>query len=109
MQGEQNLRGDIAEFKFTPDVDDTGGLLRKCHSSMKTEALDILLAAAFSFFAKAFSRTPPAIFNEGHGRESWDSSRIDVTETVGWFTTMYPLHISPLKNDVTGTVQQLKD
>ena len=109
MQGEQNLRGDIAEFKFTLDANGTDGLLRKSHSSMKTEALDILLAAAFSSFAEAFSRTPPAIFNEGHGRESWDSSRIDVTETIGWFTTMYPLHVSPLKNDLTGTVQQLKD
>ncbi|KAL6163153.1 NRPS [Exserohilum turcicum] len=109
MQGEQNLRGDIAEFKFTLDADSTDGLLRRSHTSMKTEALDILLAAAFSSFAEAFSRTPPAIFNEGHGRESWDSSRIDVTETVGWFTTMYPLHVSPVKSDLTGTIQQLKD
>ncbi|KAE8829847.1 hypothetical protein HRS9139_06471 [Pyrenophora teres f. teres] len=109
MQGEQNLRRDIAEFKFTLNANSTDGLLRNCHSSMKTEALDILLAAAFSSFTEAFSRTPPAIFNEGHGRESWDSSRIDVTETVGWFTTMYPLHVSPLEDDLTGTVQQLKD
>ncbi|CAA9964992.1 HC-toxin synthetase [Pyrenophora teres f. maculata] len=109
MQGEQNLRRDIAEFKFTLNANSTDGLLRNCHSSMRTEALDILLAAAFSSFTEAFSRTPPAIFNEGHGRESWDSSRIDVTETVGWFTTMYPLHVSPLEHDLTGTVQQLKD
>ncbi|PZD41186.1 EntF, Non-ribosomal peptide synthetase modules protein [Pyrenophora tritici-repentis] len=109
MQGEQNLRRDIAEFNFTLDANSTDGLLRNCHSSMKTEALDILLAAAFSSFAEAFSRTPPSIFNEGHGRESWDSSRVDVTETVGWFTTMYPLHVSPLKDDLTGIIQQLKD
>jgi amino acid adenylation domain-containing protein/non-ribosomal peptide synthase protein (TIGR01720 family) len=108
MQGEQNLRGNTADLEFTLDANTTDGLLRKCHMSMKTEALDILLAAAFSSFAKAFSRTPPAIFNEGHGRESWDSS-VDATETVGWFTTMYPLHVSPLENNITETLQQLKD
>ncbi|KAH5402212.1 hypothetical protein HBI32_167770 [Parastagonospora nodorum] len=109
MQGERNLRADIAEIGFTLDCVQTDGLLRKCHSAMNTEALDILLAAAFSSFAEAFARAPPAIFNEGHGRESWDGSRIDVTETVGWFTTMYPLHVSPLEKNLTGTVQQLKD
>jgi amino acid adenylation domain-containing protein/non-ribosomal peptide synthase protein (TIGR01720 family) len=109
MLRERNLRADIAEIGFTLDCVQTDGLLRKCHSAMNTEALDILLAAAFSSFAEAFARAPPAIFNEGHGRESWDGSRIDVTETVGWFTTMYPLHVLPLGNDLTGTVQQLKD
>ncbi|KAK1149027.1 hypothetical protein N8T08_007704 [Aspergillus melleus] len=33
-------------------------------------------------------RSPPTIFNEGHGRESWDST-IDLSRTVGRFTTIW--------------------
>ena len=31
---------------------------------------------------------------EGHGREPLDST-IDLTRTVGWFTTLYPVHLDP--------------
>ncbi|GAB0137347.1 nrps [Epichloe bromicola] len=33
------------------------------------------------------------IFNEGHGRESW-TPEIDPTRTVGWSTTITPIHLS---------------
>lgn len=35
---------------------------------------------------------------EGHGREPWNSS-IDLSRTVGWFTTVYPIHVAVSESD----------
>lgn len=35
---------------------------------------------------------------EGHGREPWDSS-IDLSRTVGWFTTVYPVQVAVSDSD----------
>ncbi|KAF0690740.1 hypothetical protein As57867_017824, partial [Aphanomyces stellatus] len=35
---------------------------------------------------------------EGHGREVWDSSSIDISNTVGWFTSLYPVVLSSMTN-----------
>ncbi|ODA76456.1 hypothetical protein RJ55_07725 [Drechmeria coniospora] len=109
MHDRPNLRGDTNEVRFTINEAETDLLLRGCHRSMKTEALDVLLAAAFFSYSETFSRCPPAIFNEGHGREPWNA-QIDITETVGWFTTMFPLHVSTGEGlDLLSAVRLLKD
>jgi hypothetical protein len=43
-------------------------------------------------------RTSPPIFTEGHGREPWNDS-IEVSQTVGWFTTMFPVQIATEEGD----------
>ncbi|KAH8586227.1 hypothetical protein B0O99DRAFT_645014, partial [Bisporella sp. PMI_857] len=55
-------------------------------------------------------RPTPAVFSEGHGREPWDAS-IDLSRTVGWFTTMYPVLVKPSQLDegVIGAVCAAKD
>lgn len=55
---------------------------------------DALIAVTF---AQAFSQIfgqKDVLFNfEGHGRDSRQLS-LDLSRTIGWFTTMYPLHVS---------------
>ena len=92
MKDQPNLRGEVEELDLSLTKDETTLILRECHESLKTEPVDLFLAALFQSFVQTFHRSPPAIFNEGHGREPWDP-QIDVTETVGWFTTMFPFHI----------------
>ena len=109
MKTQPNLRRDTEEASFVLDQTATELLLRGCHESLKTEPLDIFLAAAFQSFARTFQRSPPAIFNEGHGREPWEP-QIDVNETVGWFTTMFPFYVSVESNSgLLDTVRQMKD
>ncbi|KAF7512376.1 hypothetical protein GJ744_001944 [Endocarpon pusillum] len=109
MQDTPNLRKDTEEVFFALSGQDTTFLLKGCHESLKTEPLDLFLSVLFQSFADTFGRPPPAIFNEGHGREPWDS-QIDVSETVGWFTTMFPLH-TPVQpgSDFLEIVRQTKD
>jgi len=46
----------------------------------------------YSFGSSILDSRPPALFNKGHGREPGDNS-LDLSRTVGWFTTMQPLNI----------------
>ncbi|MGI9667166.1 MAG: condensation domain-containing protein, partial [Acidimicrobiia bacterium] len=53
--------------------------------------LDELLTAAIAIELQKSTSTPTIrLFLEGHGRES-DSSDVDVTRTMGWFTSLYPV------------------
>ncbi|ODM21788.1 hypothetical protein SI65_02632 [Aspergillus cristatus] len=45
-------------------------------------------------FAQVFEDRPvPTVLVESHGREPWNRD-IDLTRTVGWFTTLWPAYVS---------------
>jgi hypothetical protein len=55
-------------------------------------------------------RQGPEIFVEGHGREKIDGRQLDVSETIGWFTSYYPLQLPLSAHDTVSTaVKVAKD
>ncbi|KAK2767670.1 NRPS [Arachnomyces sp. PD_36] len=93
MQNRINVVRDIREHSFTMPVSTTTSLLTTCNKTYNTEPMDILvstLSHAFSFVFK--DRDPPTIFKYNHGREPWTPD-IDVSQTVGWYTTLSPIHV----------------
>lgn len=93
MENSSNVYGDIKMESFVLDEDITAFIREKCHEALRTETIDILLSAVIHSFSRVFTdRKIPTLYNEGHGREPWDSS-IDLSRTVGWFTTMCPLDV----------------
>ncbi|KAK8064711.1 hypothetical protein PG994_007349 [Apiospora phragmitis] len=89
-----NSFGDHIEESFEIDRTTTAILLKEANRAFNTEPVDLILSAVWDAFFQTFkSRNGLTIFNEGHGREPW-SSDIDLSRTVGWFTTMAPLHVS---------------
>lgn len=57
--------------------------------------LDELLIATVAAELQKTSPSPRVrLFLEGHGRES-DSSGVDITRTMGWFTSLYPAVLEP--------------
>lgn len=86
-------------------------LSEAANSALKTEPVEILLAAFYHSFREHFSDRPvPPIFTEGHGREAMDGET-NLTETVGWFTTLSPIYISPSENsnNAVDILRKLKD
>jgi hypothetical protein len=82
---------DAARFQLDSEV--TAALLGRCNTVLSTEPLDIFLGVAIYAFAETFpARAIPTFFTESHGREAWHPD-IDPSETVGWFTTMYPVAV----------------
>lgn len=94
MQDRADLYGEVLCHGFQLPADRTAVITSHCHGALRTDIVDILIASILYSFSQIFTdREPLTVFNEGHGREVWDES-IDLSRTVGWFTTMYPIYIS---------------
>ncbi|KUJ06201.1 acetyl-CoA synthetase-like protein [Mollisia scopiformis] len=114
MENKPNTYGDVIENRFELDSETSLRLLGASHEAMGSETVDVLLASVLQSFRKVFSSrsTMPTIYNEGHGREPWEFSTIDLSRTVGWFTTMCPIFLptrSENNPDLLNAIRWVKD
>ncbi|KAI1495540.1 hypothetical protein F5X99DRAFT_415025 [Biscogniauxia marginata] len=112
MKGRQNVYGDSTTESLLLDFELSTTLLAKVsNTSLKTEFVDALLSGVVHAFKQVFfDRGLPAFFVEGHGREPfWDDS-IDLSLTVGWFTTIAPIVLGDDQaKDLVGAMRAVKD
>ncbi|WP_028617291.1 non-ribosomal peptide synthetase [Pseudomonas canadensis] len=77
------------------DAEHTRQLLQQAPSAYRTQVNDLLLTALARVLCR-WSGHPSALIQlEGHGRETL-FDEIDLTRSVGWFTSAYPLRLTPL-------------
>ena len=109
MEGKDNMIKHASKVVFQLDAATTSLLTNsEVHRSLRTDLIDILLAAIIHSFSLVFQdRESPVIFRESHGREPWDDS-IDIGSTVGWFTSMYPVYVEAGKQ-LVDTIRRVKD
>jgi hypothetical protein len=63
-----------------------------------------------SSFAQTFpDREVPSVHTESHGREAPEDSNVDLSNTVGWCTTISPLVVPVRADDLPDTVRRVKD
>nr|RBQ92261.1 hypothetical protein FVER53263_11762 [Fusarium verticillioides] len=109
MSKISNVYGDMRQQSVVitePDV--VSSILGDSHRALKTEPLDLFITAILKSFAQAFdSRELPTLFNEGHGREPWDQT-IDPAQTVGWFTSLCPVHVKRQSLDFGDEVDHVR-
>ena len=87
-------RYDEAEYQTSLDIPTISLLPSAANDALRTEPADILSATIVHSFRSAFpNRKAPVSFFEGHGRERLGDAEIDLSGTVGWFATLYPLEI----------------
>ncbi len=72
------------------DAEDTDALLRAAPTAYRTRINDVLLAALAWALCRWTGRPRVCIDLEGHGREDLLDG-VDLSRTVGWFTTVYPV------------------
>lgn len=87
-----NLVASVSTVTDRLDEDATRMLLHDLPASGSIQALDLLLAALVEAFARRGVGPPLTVDLEGHGREPVFDD-VDVSRTVGWFTTLYPLRL----------------
>ena len=106
-----NTTHDHITKTFEADLATTSLLLKDSNTAFNSEPVDIILAAVWDAFFQSFpERTGLTIFNEGHGREPLTDTAIDLSRTVGWFTTLSPLHVDRRVDDsIVHTVRLVKD
>ncbi|KAK7417878.1 Nonribosomal peptide synthetase 4 [Neonectria punicea] len=113
MSNTINAYGDVSRKSFVvSDPDIVSLVLGDSHTALKTEPLDLFVSALLQSFGHTFGeRELPTLFNEGHGREPWDHT-IDLSQTVGWFTSLCPVHVSRANlnlDDAIDSVSRVKD
>ncbi|WP_323856043.1 condensation domain-containing protein, partial [Xenorhabdus koppenhoeferi] len=84
--------GAIAHQVVSLSAELTDRLLHEASFGYHTETNELLLSALALALRETFGRSVNHITLEGHGRELIDAT-VDITETVGWFTTIYPVRL----------------
>ncbi|HYS38899.1 MAG TPA: amino acid adenylation domain-containing protein, partial [Pseudonocardiaceae bacterium] len=89
-------------------VDETTTLLRDVPSAYRTQVNDLLLAALGRALCDWTGRDRVVIDLEGHGREDIVDG-VDLSRTVGWFTTMFPVALDMPTTDWATTIKSVKE
>lgn len=90
-------------------VEDTRTLLQEIPKAYKTQINDILLTALVQAFTKWTGGNSVLLNFEGHGREDLFDD-VDLSRTVGWFTTIFPVLLELKAADNLGdAIQSIKE
>jgi non-ribosomal peptide synthase protein (TIGR01720 family) len=81
-------------FKLTKELTQT--LLLDVNKAYNTEINDILLSSLSNSLERITKQNDNLIFLEGHGREELFEDQ-DTSRTVGWFTSMFPVKLTGIK------------
>ncbi|WBW96387.1 non-ribosomal peptide synthetase [Oceanirhabdus sp. W0125-5] len=100
---------DCSIASMTLDTQYTEMLLKDVNKAYNTEINDILLTALGQAFKKWTGEHLVLINLEAHGREEI-IKEIDITRTVGWFTSQYPVILDMCEdNDLSKLVKNIKE
>jgi non-ribosomal peptide synthase protein (TIGR01720 family) len=89
------------------DAGQTQQLLKEAQSAYNTRINDMLLTALARAIDRWTGRTDCLIDLEGHGREELFDD-LDVSRTLGWFTSIYPLKLALIGNGARNPGSDLK-
>ncbi|MFE3634312.1 non-ribosomal peptide synthase/polyketide synthase [Streptomyces sp. NPDC059168] len=104
------LAGSVRTVRSSVDRETTGALLRRVPGVYRTQVNDVLLSALGRVLADWTGTDRVTVALEGHGREEDLAEGADLSRTVGWFTTQYPVTLAPAGPDDWGaTLKSVKE
>jgi amino acid adenylation domain-containing protein/non-ribosomal peptide synthase protein (TIGR01720 family) len=87
---EANTEASTAKISVFLNEEETRTLLQEVPSVYNTQINDVLLTALVQTFAQCTGSRDLLLELEGHGREELFDD-VDLSRTVGWFTTIFPV------------------
>ena len=108
-----NNTSDTHTVSVKLNADETRALLQDVPNAYNTNINDALLTAAA--LAVENASTEPSrsgrlsLTLEGHGREEEVIGNVDVSRTVGWFTTHAPVHLDTPNSDPGAAIKSVKE
>ncbi|HEX7154407.1 MAG TPA: amino acid adenylation domain-containing protein [Thermoanaerobaculia bacterium] len=87
---------------------ETQALLKQCGHAYRTTVNELLLSGLYLGMRRWTNSTGLRIALEGHGREPLFEA-LDTTQTVGWFTTVFPLTLSSRSEQVDEVIKSVKE
>ena len=105
----ENVRNKVNTEELGLSKEYTDNLLKNVRTAYNTEINDILLAALGSAIKDWTGENNILISLEGHGREEI-IKKINITRTVGWFTSTFPVILNCENHTDTGNfIKSIKD
>ena len=97
-----DLFGQSRQMALSLDREKTSQLLNEAGSAYNTRVDELLLTALGRAFHSwgGLDRVP--VMLEGHGREPWADLEMDLSRTVGWLTSMFPVVLGDFSGDDPG-------
>ncbi len=86
---------------------ETQALVQDVPSVYRTEVNDVLLTALAQTLCRWNGQAAVCVELEGHGREDLFAD-VDLTRTVGWFTTRFPVWLEPGTEGPGAAIQAIK-
>src|SRR5262249_6825911 len=90
LQAADTMGRDAVTLTVELTAEETAALLHEVPPAYRTQINDALLAALAQALQQCTRGSSFLIEMEGHGREDI-ASDLDVSRTVGWFTTLFPV------------------
>jgi non-ribosomal peptide synthase protein (TIGR01720 family) len=125
-----NTVGDAAVVSAELEPAATTALLSRAPRAHATRVNDLLLAALATSLCRRWRRSSLLVTMEGHGREELVDERgesmrgtraaiepgsalhtfeaLDLSRTVGWFSTLYPVRLAPVPGDAAATIRAVQ-
>jgi non-ribosomal peptide synthase protein (TIGR01720 family) len=104
---ETNTQGSARTLRIALDADNTRALLQEVPQVYRAQINDLLLTTLVQAFNHWTGHTSLLVDLEGHGRNGIDD--LDVTRTVGWFTTIYPVLLKVSGDDAESALRDVKE
>ncbi|NLN64296.1 MAG: amino acid adenylation domain-containing protein [Clostridiaceae bacterium] len=100
---------DARSVEISLSREETQRILQEANKPYNTEINDLLLTALALAINKWTNQDTILINLEGHGREDIIKD-VDITRTVGWFTSQYPVRIDlSEKDDISYLLRSVKE
>ncbi|OUS31220.1 hypothetical protein A9Q99_04275 [Gammaproteobacteria bacterium 45_16_T64] len=104
-----NTVASVQSIEMSLTEDETQQLLTKAPQCYRTEINELLLAAFGQTISNWTENDTVLVDLEGHGREHI-ADNVDISRTVGWFTSIFPLILDGVGSGDTGeTIKSVKE
>ncbi|NEQ65236.1 MAG: amino acid adenylation domain-containing protein, partial [Symploca sp. SIO2D2] len=103
-----NTVGNTVNVTQTLSKEETTALLQEVPSAYNTQINDVLLTALVISLGEWMGTEKVLIDLEGHGREELFAD-VDLSRTVGWFTSMFPVHLQLSSGDIGEALKSVKE
>ncbi|MGD1912880.1 MAG: condensation domain-containing protein [Rivularia sp. (in: cyanobacteria)] len=100
-----NTVASVENVSISLTVEQTQALLKEVPKAYNTQINDVLLTALIEAFSQWTGSKSLLLALEGHGREEIFDD-VDLSRTVGWFTSIFPVLLDLEK--VSNTIESLK-
>ncbi|SDI17000.1 non-ribosomal peptide synthase domain TIGR01720/amino acid adenylation domain-containing protein [Pseudomonas flavescens] len=105
--GQPNLERDACRVSLTLDAETTRQLLQQAPQAYRARVDDLLLTALARTLCAWTGGDAALVQLEGHGREALFDD-IDLSRTLGWFTSAYPVRLVPA-DDLGSSLKAVKE